>query len=124
LNESVSTVDNETLIQKISKAALDNSPALQRVGVWMATHPLRVISMSADDVAVQAGASLAAVNRFARSAGFDGFAHLKATLAEELHEASEPIRKLRSADEVQTTLPNDGRIASLLEAERNVRLTR
>jgi DNA-binding MurR/RpiR family transcriptional regulator len=106
-----------SLIQRISQAALNNSPALEKVGLWIAAHPLRVISMSADDVARQAQSSLSAVNRFARSAGFDGFSHLKTALSEELQEASEPIRKLRNGRESNAT------ISSLfVDAENNVRI--
>lgn len=82
------------ILQRISQSALDNSPVLEKVGLWMAAHPLRAIALSAEEVAQQSGASLAAVNRFARSAGFEGFAHLKTALAEELQDAAEPIRKL------------------------------
>ncbi len=81
-------------LNQISRAAMAASPALGKVGVWIGAHPLRVLSMSAEEVARQSGASLAAVNRFARIAGFEGFTHLKARLSEEFHETSEPIRKL------------------------------
>ena len=86
------------VLPRISQAALGSSPALERVGLWIAAHPLRAISLSADEVGQQSGASLAAVNRFSRSAGFDGFGHLKAALAEELQEAAQPIQKLQSSD--------------------------
>lgn len=113
---------NDSNLQRISQAALGNSPVLERVGLWIAAHPLRAISLSADDVAQQSGASLAAVNRFARSAGFEGFAHLKNALAEELHEASEPIQKLRAPAD---TSPAAGKAAAgdpLDAAQQNLRL--
>lgn len=106
-----------SLIQRISQAALSNSPALEKVGLWMAAHPLRVISISADEVARQAGSSLAAVNRFARSAGFDGFSHLKSALSEELQEAAEPIRKLRNNAESGSVMQS-----LFVDAENNVRV--
>jgi DNA-binding MurR/RpiR family transcriptional regulator len=107
----------DSLLQKISQSALGNSPALEKVGLWMAAHPLRAISMSAEEVAQHSGGSLAAVNRFARSAGFDGFAHLKAALAEELHDTSEPIRKLMPAPQRAGTGAQ-----GFAAAENNVRL--
>jgi DNA-binding MurR/RpiR family transcriptional regulator len=110
-------MNNSSLIRQISRAALSSSPALEKVGLWIASHPLRVISMSADEVARQAGSSLAAVNRFARSAGFEGFSHLKTALSEELQEAAEPIRKLRSNAE------GGAAMQSLFgDAENNIRI--
>lgn len=88
------TPPSKPILQRISQSAMDSSPVLEKVGLWMAAHPLRAIALSAEQVAQQSGVSLAAVNRFARSAGFEGFAHLKTALAEELQEAAEPIRKL------------------------------
>jgi DNA-binding MurR/RpiR family transcriptional regulator len=121
-NESDATMKGESLLQRISQTALGNSPALEKVGLWVAAHPLRVISMSADEVAQHSGGSLAAVNRFARSAGFEGFAHLKAALAEELHETSEPIRKLTGGGEASRPKgkPADGGLFA--HAEANLRL--
>jgi len=84
-------------IQKIGAAAIASSQALAAVGHWIVAHPLRTIAISAEELAAQAGASLAAVNRFSKNAGFDGFADLKTALSEELHDASEPINKLRTA---------------------------
>lgn len=113
---------SESLLQQMSQAALGASPALEKVGLWMAAHPLRVISISAEEVAHQSGGSLAAVNRFAREAGFEGFAHLKAALSEELHEASEPIRKLMPAADSSRTPLKAGRVGHFVHAEANLRL--
>lgn len=109
------------VLRRISQSALDNSPVLEKVGLWMAAHPLRVIALSAEEVAQQSGVSLAAVNRFARSTGFEGFAHLKAELAEELQDAAEPIRKLMP----HSGMPSNGaRIAggSFDIAQRNLQV--
>lgn len=113
---------NTSVLQTISQAAIGNSPALEKVGLWMAAHPLRVISMSADEVAQNATASLAAVNRFACSAGFEGFAHLKAALSEELHEASEPIRKLMPASESTSSGKTSDSATSLGLVQHNLML--
>lgn len=109
-----------SLISQISRAAIGNSPVLEKVGLWIASHPLRVISMSADDVARHAGSSLAAVNRFARSAGFDGFSHLKTALSVELQETSEPIRKLRSGNAGPASLADEHGLFT--DAANNVRV--
>lgn len=60
-------------------------------------HPIRTLSHSAEEIAALTGTSVAAVNRFARAAGFDGFAHLKALLGEELQSNVEPLNKLGTA---------------------------
>jgi DNA-binding MurR/RpiR family transcriptional regulator len=112
-------------LNQISQTALASSPALEKIGLWMAAHPLRVISMSAEEVAIQSGGSLAAVNRFARSAGFDGFSQLKSLLAVELHEASEPIRKLIPVVGKQASdNSEDDSAQSMMVAENNVRMTK
>src|SRR5262245_22084594 len=63
----------------------------------MSTHPIRTLSHSAEEIAALTGTSVAAVNRFARAAGFEGFAHLKTTLGEELQSTVAPLGKLRPA---------------------------
>ena len=84
---------------RIEAAAADAPPSLSRVGRWMARHPIRTLSHSADAIASLTGTSVAAVNRFARAAGFDGFTHLKTALGEELQATVEPLRKLGRARE-------------------------
>jgi len=110
------------VLQRISRSALDNSPVLEKVGLWMAAHPLRAIALSADGVAQQSGASLAAVNRFARSAGFEGFAHLKTALAEELQDTTEPIRKLMPQSHAPDNGSRGAGHSSLGTAQRNLQL--
>jgi DNA-binding MurR/RpiR family transcriptional regulator len=63
----------------------------------MSTHPIRTLSHSAEEIASLTGTSVAAINRFARAAGFEGFTHLKTQLGEELQSSVEPLRKLGSA---------------------------
>src|SRR5215472_13407465 len=82
---------------RIESAVADASPSLSRVGRWMSTHPIRTLSHSAEEIAGLTGTSVAAINRFARAAGFEGFTHLKAVLGEELHSTVEPLRKLGRA---------------------------
>src|SRR5215467_7839127 len=84
-----------TLAQdRIESAMADASPSLSRVGRWMSTHPIRTLSHSAEEIAGLTGTSVAAINRFARAAGFDGFTHLKSELGEELQSTIAPLRKL------------------------------
>lgn len=82
------------IVEQLRQAALQGSPALRKVGLWMAAHPLRAVSLSAEEIALQADASQSAVNRFATHAGFSGFIQLRAALAAELQEVQAPIAKL------------------------------
>src|SRR5215468_11308369 len=79
---------------RIESAVADASPSLSRVGRWMSMHPIRTLSHSAEEIASFTGTSVAAINRFARAAGFEGFTNLKTVLGEELQSAVEPLRKL------------------------------
>src|SRR5262249_52366189 len=63
----------------------------------MSAHPIRTLSHSAEEIASLTGTSVAAINRFARVAGFEGFTHLKTVLGEELQSNVEPLRKLGGA---------------------------
>src|SRR5262245_16487425 len=62
----------------------------------MSTHPIRTLSHSAEEIAELTGTSVAAINRFSRAAGFDGFGHLKSVLGQELQSAVDPVRKLKA----------------------------
>src|SRR5262249_10387413 len=55
---------------------------------------IRTLSLAAEEIASLTGTSVAAVNRFSRAAGFEGFTDLKSALGEELQSAVEPVRKL------------------------------
>jgi DNA-binding MurR/RpiR family transcriptional regulator len=79
---------------RIESAISDATPSLSRVGRWMSMHPIQTLSHSAEEIASLTGTSVAAVNRFARAAGFDGFAHLKTSLGAELQSAIEPLHKI------------------------------
>lgn len=79
---------------RVESAVAQASPSLSRVGQWMAAHPIQTLSHSAEEIAELTGTSVAAVNRFSRAAGFDGFGHLKSVLGQELQSAVEPVRKL------------------------------
>src|SRR5262245_55925815 len=79
---------------RIESAAAEASASLSRVGRWMSAHPIRTLSHSAEEIASLTGTSVAAINRFSRAAGFDGFTHLKTVLGEELQSTVAPLRKL------------------------------
>src|SRR5262245_42082274 len=85
----------QSALSRIESAVEEASPSLSRVGRWMSSHPIRTLSHSAEEIASFTGTSVAAINRFSRVAGFDGFAHLKTMLGEELQSTVEPLRKLR-----------------------------
>lgn len=105
-----------SLLNHLRESALAGTPAIRKVGLWMAAHPLRAISLTADEIAMQAQASQAAVNRFATHAGFMGFAELRSALAGELQEAQEPIAKLSNHQEMNGDHPLEGAQAGLLQA--------
>src|SRR5690554_5174430 len=111
-----------TLLNRLRQSALEGTPAIRKVGLWIAAHPLRAISLSADEIAAHAQASQAAVNRFATHAGFAGLAELRAALAAELHDAQEPIAKLRLQPGVQAGHPLASAQAGLLQAAEELDL--
>lgn len=84
-------------VQELLRASVDGSPAVARVGRWMAAHPVLAVTLSAEEVANACGGSLAAVNRFAKHAGYEGFADLRLHLGRQLQQALEPVNKLRAA---------------------------
>lgn len=109
-----------TLLETLRRSALEGSPALRKVGLWIATHPLRAIALSADEIAEHAQSSQAAVNRFATHAGYKGFAELRAALAAELQEAQEPIAKLGQPHRMAEEHPLASAQAGLLQAARDL----
>jgi DNA-binding MurR/RpiR family transcriptional regulator len=86
----------ETIMDRVRAAASNVSPSLMRVGQWIVERPVETLSMSAEEIVSRTGASVAAINRFSKAAGFDGFADLKVQLGRELQSAMEPIAKLRN----------------------------
>jgi len=90
---------------QIESAIPNATPSLSRVGRWMSMHPIQTLSQSAEEIAVLTGTSVAAVNRFARAAGFDGFAHLKNSLGAELQSAVEPLHKIGAGTARQAGTP-------------------
>lgn len=111
-----------TLLQTLRQAALEGTPALRKVGLWIVAHPLRAIALSADEIAEHAQSSQAAVNRFATLAGYKGFAELRAALAAELQEAQEPIAKLGQPQRMAREHPLASAQAGLLQAARDLDL--
>lgn len=109
-----------SLLNHLRESALGGSPAIRKVGLWMAAHPLRAISLSSDEIAQQANASQAAVNRFATHAGFSGFVELRAALAAELQDAQEPITKLSQPLQMAVEHPLTNAQAGLLQAAQQL----
>lgn len=105
LNESYNSSIMTSIHDRIEQATVNASPSLGRVGRWMAAHPIQTLSHSADEIAAQTGTSVAAVNRFSRAAGFQGFSDLKIAWGDELQSIMDPVRKLdsvRGADVADT----------------------
>lgn len=79
-------------------------------------NPLKAISLSADEIAVQAHASQSAVNRFATHAGFSSMAELRAALTAELQDVQEPIAKLQRSGDLSSEHPFADAQSCLLQA--------
>lgn len=105
-----------SVLQGLRYSAQSGSPAIRKVGEWMALHPLKAISLSADEIAVQAHASQSAVNRFATHAGFSSMAELRAALTAELQDVQEPIAKLQRSGDLSSEHPFADAQAGLLQA--------
>jgi DNA-binding MurR/RpiR family transcriptional regulator len=90
------------ILELVQQAAAAASPSLSRVGQWMAAHPIQTVSHSAEEIAALTGTSVAAVNRFSRAAGFEGFAVLKTAWGRELQSVIDPVRKLSAQAGNQT----------------------
>jgi DNA-binding MurR/RpiR family transcriptional regulator len=82
----------------------------------MSSHPIRTLSHSAEEIAALTGTSVAAINRFSRAAGFEGFAHLKMVLGDELQSTVEPLRKL-GASQPSARAQRKSKPASFIDAE-------
>lgn len=93
------TVQNMRAQDLIESAVASASPSLSRVGRWMTAHPISTLSQSAEEIASFTGTSVAAINRFSRMAGFEGFAHLKTVLGDELQSSVQPLQKLGGANQ-------------------------
>ncbi|MBM7645970.1 DNA-binding MurR/RpiR family transcriptional regulator [Scopulibacillus daqui] len=73
------------------KAALPDLPeSEQKVAEYIRHHPKEVIKMSIHETAKKAGTSSAAIVRFCRSMGLDGFPDLKMRLSIELAKPRQP----------------------------------
>src|SRR5260370_39210112 len=84
-------------VQELLRASVDGSPAVARVGRWMAAHPVLAVTLSAEEVANACGGSLAALNRFAKHARYESFADFRLPPGRPLQQALEPLNKLRAA---------------------------
>lgn len=87
----------EQSLADLLHASVDVTPALALVGRWIAAHPVLAVTQSAEEVARACGSSLAAVNRFAKHAGYEGFADLRLKLGKQLHQTLLPVTKLQAA---------------------------
>jgi DNA-binding MurR/RpiR family transcriptional regulator len=80
---------------RIREATHGAPPALALVGEWMLRHTAQAATLSITDIAEASGSSPASVNRFARTAGFSGFAELKSDMALVMRATLDPVQKVR-----------------------------
>lgn len=80
---------------RLREAARGAPPALSAVAEWLLRHSAQAAMLGIEDIARECGTSPASVNRFARSAGYAGFAEMKAALALVMRATIDPVQKLR-----------------------------
>src|SRR5258705_2180316 len=81
-------------VQELLRASVDGSPAVARVGRWMAAHPVLAVTLSAEEVANACGGFLAAVNRLAQHARYESFAEFRLHLGRQLQQGPETLHQL------------------------------
>lgn len=86
---------NAQPFDRIREVSLGAPPALAVVGEWLLRHSAQAATQTITEIATACGSSPASVNRFARSAGYAGFAELKADLARVMRATLDPVQKLR-----------------------------
>lgn len=82
------------LMQRVQQALPQLTPALRKVAEHLLRHPLLAATQGIEEWARACDASPAAVNRFASSMGYAGFAALKAELGATLQAVASPLNKL------------------------------
>lgn len=112
-----------TLFQRIARAQPTLTSAQQRIAAFVLDQPLRVATLPINEMAAQAGVSVATANRFARMLQFDGYAQFRAALVRDFGEALAPVERLRHS------LQTHGTTQQVFEAvmsgvERNLQATR
>ncbi len=101
--------------QALAQAAAEGSPAQRRFAETVLRSPFRLASASIEEMAEASGASPATISRFARALGLEGYADLRASVADALQEAMDPVAKLRG----RLAGREEGRgEASMIEAAR------
>lgn len=108
----------------------EGSKSNQAIADYLLRNPLRIPAWSIEEVAHRAEVSTATLSRFARALGFDGYAELRAAIAEALQSVLQPVEKLRSSLEqsgaragtpvtegLENTLSNVRAAANALSAE-------
>jgi DNA-binding MurR/RpiR family transcriptional regulator len=93
---SMSVAANRGAIERIYAASATASEALKPVARWLVSHSLPAATLTIEEVAKACGGSVTSVNRFARHAGYRGFAELKSDLATVVRQALQPVEKLEA----------------------------
>lgn len=83
------------ILQLISDQQNQLPPALNKVAHYVLRHPLKVATLTIDELARASGSSTAAVNRLARALGLNGYIGLKSALLDTLQAVVSPVDKLR-----------------------------
>lgn len=113
--------------QRLMEALQGGSGSNRRIAEHLLRNPVRASAWSIEELAREVGVSNATLSRFARTAGFDGFADLRSAMAQALQGVLMPVEKLRSTLEqagpdgaalragLETTLANLRRTAEQID---------
>lgn len=89
------SVSTRSLTDNLSLALEGPSGARRRLAEFILRNPVRAAAGSIEELARAAGSSPATVSRFARELGHDGFASLRAAIAEGVQQRMDPVAKLK-----------------------------
>lgn len=96
-NRPQSTLYESPLMLQFIELLPTLKPALRKVAEYILRDPLQAATMNIHELGASTGASTAAVHRFAKAAGFDGFIGLRHALLINLREWVSPAVDLREA---------------------------
>ena len=73
--------------------------ANRTIADFLLRNPIQISAWSIEELSLKIGVSTASLSRFARAAGFAGYADLRSALAQTLQESLHPVEKLRQTFE-------------------------
>jgi DNA-binding MurR/RpiR family transcriptional regulator len=80
---------------RLAELAAAGSPGQRRLAAFILRNPIRVAALSIEDLARATEVSAPTISRFARKTGLDGFADLRAAVAQAAQALLDPVAKLK-----------------------------